>query len=555
MTNKILAIIRVSTVQQELESQKVEVREFVKSKGFKDSDIIFVEAQGASARKLNAKYIQFIETITNYVVNKGIKNVAMWHLNRLGRVEKVLSDMKDLFIKNQVQVFVKEPSITLFKDNGEVDASASIAWSLFATMVALDTDELMKKTQRGREMNRKQGKFNGGAYGALYGYQVDENGYVVPNVEESEVVNNIFKMYASGKYSIRSLVVELNERGVSFRGRKVTDSNLFKLLKNTSYVGKNEDRVYQPIVDDTLWKAVEQVRTNQQLHDKSKESKHINLAVKILKCYGCGHNYIATKNKYVCYKHALKHRFQNDCEDSVAISVDVMDKILWDIAFMKHLDFMQDYNEEEVKKLQSDIEVLKQKIATAQKKIDSTNERHERNAEMYVNGDISKEKFNQLKAKVEQDKKELEISIKNNKNEIKSINKKIEYMQHFDVDNFVNMALDLDSTSSKEKMKELVQQYIKVAYVKRAMYKGRKAINVQVNCYDGSVWDYMYLYTIKDKKKQLMLEMNGEYDYVAPQENELVGRINGERLEHLVKLVEHVEQEKRIDKLLSIIES
>ena len=36
---KILAILRVSTVEQEIESQKVERGTFIKSKGFRDDEI------------------------------------------------------------------------------------------------------------------------------------------------------------------------------------------------------------------------------------------------------------------------------------------------------------------------------------------------------------------------------------------------------------------------------------------------------------------------------------------------------------------------------------
>ena len=54
---KILAILRVSTEEQEIESQKVELGTFIKSKGFGDEEIEWLEAKGASARSLNKKYL------------------------------------------------------------------------------------------------------------------------------------------------------------------------------------------------------------------------------------------------------------------------------------------------------------------------------------------------------------------------------------------------------------------------------------------------------------------------------------------------------------------
>ena len=47
---KILAILRVSTEKQELESQKLELGTYLKTKGFQDKEIQWLEAKGASAR-------------------------------------------------------------------------------------------------------------------------------------------------------------------------------------------------------------------------------------------------------------------------------------------------------------------------------------------------------------------------------------------------------------------------------------------------------------------------------------------------------------------------
>ena len=60
---KILCIIRTSTVQQELISQHNEMNDYCISLGYSSEQIVFVESAGASARKLNEKYLQFIDQI------------------------------------------------------------------------------------------------------------------------------------------------------------------------------------------------------------------------------------------------------------------------------------------------------------------------------------------------------------------------------------------------------------------------------------------------------------------------------------------------------------
>ena len=86
---KVLCIVRSSTVAQEIETQKKELIEFARTKGYDDVDMVFIEAQGASARSLNKKYIKMLEDIKNTILNDTdeIKAVALWALNRLGRVE------------------------------------------------------------------------------------------------------------------------------------------------------------------------------------------------------------------------------------------------------------------------------------------------------------------------------------------------------------------------------------------------------------------------------------------------------------------------------------
>lgn len=307
---KILCVIRVSTEKQEMESQKSEMLQFCKSKGFKENEIQWIEAAGASARKLNKKYREMIDSIKSTILGSDTINaVALWHLNRLGRVDTVLTEMKNWFINNHVQVYVKEPSMTLLDEDGTVNNGTEIAWSIFATMIKQDTHELFAKFERGRNRNRKEGKFNGGAFGALFGYQVDENGYIVPNAEEAKLINEIFTDYASGKYSIRSLAKEYRDRGITQRdGRKITDMWLAKLVQNTAYIGysKETERKYPIIVDAELWDKVKEVREGKDLGiRKTKESKNINLAIKLLKCKDCGHNYCATRDKYTCYARAI----------------------------------------------------------------------------------------------------------------------------------------------------------------------------------------------------------------------------------------------------------
>ena len=88
MAKKILCVLRVSTDQQEIDSQKSDMLNFLTSK-YSEDEIEWLEAEGASAIKVDAKYLQMLDTIKSTISNSTtIKAVAFWSLNRLGRKKR-----------------------------------------------------------------------------------------------------------------------------------------------------------------------------------------------------------------------------------------------------------------------------------------------------------------------------------------------------------------------------------------------------------------------------------------------------------------------------------
>ena len=135
---KILCIIRVSTDRQETDSQKKEMKEFCNENGFADNDIVYIEVAGASAVKENKAYLQMLEDIkTTIISDSSIKAAAVWHLNRLGRIESRLLQMKEFFVKNSIQLYCKTPNFTLLDSDGKESPAGSMVFSMFATMVKM----------------------------------------------------------------------------------------------------------------------------------------------------------------------------------------------------------------------------------------------------------------------------------------------------------------------------------------------------------------------------------------------------------------------------------
>lgn len=76
-----------------------------------------------------------------------------------------------------------------------------------------------QKTSRGMTENAIKGKFNGG--NVTFGYLIDKNKHFKKDPTTAPIVKDIFKRYSEGEPT-RSIVDDLNGRGVTNNGKKIT---------------------------------------------------------------------------------------------------------------------------------------------------------------------------------------------------------------------------------------------------------------------------------------------------------------------------------------------
>ena len=303
MDKKILCIIRASTEKQETESQKKELVAYCITKGYAVEEMEFIEVAGASAVKLNKKYIQMLEDIKATILSiPTITAVALWHLNRLGRVESKLHEMKEWFLQHKIQVYCKNPDFTLLDDTGKESAAGSLAFSMFASVVKFETDEMFAKMKRGRERNKVNGIFYGGKI--KFGYTLDATKHFIINEEEAQTVRLIFNLYSSGKYSFYDLIEELKARGITKGGMKITYEMIQNALADEAYYSS---KILPPIIDKELFDKCAAIKANTVAVKRTKESVNVNFAVGLLKCK-CGNNFIANGDFYRCYSKINQQR-------------------------------------------------------------------------------------------------------------------------------------------------------------------------------------------------------------------------------------------------------
>ena len=231
MEKKVIAIIRTSTTQQEIESQKKDVIAMALADGYSEDEIVVVGKQGASAIKVDDAYKKNIKQVYNLIDNEpSIKAVYAWGIDRIGRNEEILMKLKNTLITKKIQLIIKEPSLRLLNEDGSVNTGVELAFSLFATMSKQEMEQKNARFARARKRNDALGIYNGGYI--PFGYKI-ENKYYVINEEEAKIVRLVFEELASGAYSCDGLARELQSRGILFKGKKLLYSNIREILKNS----------------------------------------------------------------------------------------------------------------------------------------------------------------------------------------------------------------------------------------------------------------------------------------------------------------------------------
>lgn len=464
---KIIALVRVSTDKQEIESQKFEMLKYCKELKFKESEILWVEAKGASARKEDKAYKDMLEQLKSELQNTPtIKAVAMWHLNRLGRNEDTLISLKKWFIENKIQVYVKENSLKLFEEDGTVNDSADMMWNIFANLVKQETKEMFAKFKRAKERNTRDGKWNGGGWGVMYGYITDDNNYIIPNKEEAVFVNEIFKHYATGKYSFTTLAAELKELGYTNRGRNITVKWIREIVSNEAYTGKKtkEGRTYPRIIEDDLFNKCSALRGDKHPTPyKGSAYRTINLAQGLLKCGCCGGNYCKQSgDTYACTNRlkVMVVTYGEKCKEGKPISYDLIEKLVWETAQTAHFDFIKSSNKEQAEQLEVNISILKKKLETVTEEIKGIDDKKEKIGDNYVNGIYTAKKRDDMLAKVEAEAAELKQRIEQIKKEISDSERQISLISNpNDVDK-IKAFEDLITDEDKKKQKEIVNLHI-----------------------------------------------------------------------------------------------
>lgn len=513
MSKKVIAIIRTSTTQQEIESQKKEVLSLAVADGYKLEEIEVVGKAGASAIKVDEAYRENMDKVYCLINNvPTIEAVYASAIDRIGRDEEILMGFKKRLVEKGIQLIIKNPSLRLLEANGEINAGVELAFSLFAPMAQQEMKQKKARFKRARKRNDEMGKYNGGY--VAYGYEV-KDGYIVIKEDEANTVRLIFNELATGKYSCDSLARELQSRGIKFKGKKLLFSNVRGILKNSIYYGEQVTasgtiRNVPPIVTKEL---ADKARAAISANNPSKTNSYTNrnlLGLRLIKCPYCGCHFSVAAKLYQCHNHNRNYYDSRQglekCPNGISIGVASLDRLLWYWASIAHYRYIKELQSVRGNEIDEKVEVLKQKITHLESEIDSLAEKRSRVNDVYMDGDISKEERDKRIKKLIVDNESYALAKRDYEDKIQSLLdlKNGNLGNEIVFDSLVNL-LELED---KEMKCKIARKHIKNIVLEKAEYPNyKRVLRISIQFYNHPDMEYLYIakslgefYPLKDGK-------------------------------------------------------
>lgn len=493
---RILVFLRVSTEAQELDNQRKEMQDFVKSMGY--NDVIYVEGIGASAIKINDEYKAMYDEVKSHIDKRDISAVAVWHVNRLSRSEEWFIKFKNLFIDNKIQFIVKNPTLCLLNEDGSVNAGSELALSLFSTMAKQDMLEKKAKFARTKKAYAKQGKYSGGNT-LRFGYYVDDNLFFVENKEESKIIRLIFQLYSTGEYSCYSLAKELNSRGYTRKGVPFDRRIIAHILKSKCYTGepdeKHSDRVYPQLITKELYDVCQSIASSNKII--LRQGEKLVLCSKLIRCPECG-TVMSSNSTYFRCNYYIEHK----CSNSLTVKEDVVNLVSWRVAFDEHLKYLIEMRENDSAVYNERLSVIEQKVNTLQSIISESDNKKKRVIDSFIEGYINQKERDLRLSKVQDDivihHKEIN-ALEEEKSAILRLleNADKELNEFIDIDTMNAMSSNIQTDEDRQK---IIRKHILKIVPGRHQYgekaKGVNRINgVSIDVYTvkGEVHKHIYL--------------------------------------------------------------
>lgn len=307
---------RVSTAMQtegySLEAQRQRILDYAKYRNF---TIVGEYSDAGFSGKNIAGRVQFQQMLSDIGSKKDdIKYVLVFKLSRFGRnCADTLSSLQ----------FMQDYGVNLICVEDNLDSSAGtgkLMISVMSAMAEIERENILEQTMSGRRQKARNGGWNGGF--APYGYKL-ENGMLIVQESEAEVIREIYDLYVKTAYGPTAIASAINKKykkvprsngylskftmnivkdildnpvycGKIAYGRHATEKILGKRNEYHIVKQKDQDKIiiangqHEAIVSEDLWEAAHQKRLANSKTKEKINKEHEYLLSGLLRCPSCG---------------------------------------------------------------------------------------------------------------------------------------------------------------------------------------------------------------------------------------------------------------------------
>ena len=392
---KVIALTRVSTLSQELESQREKVISVIHADGYKDEEIISISNK-ESGVLLSEEEMLGLDTLKSTIIQeKTIEAVYVFELSRIARQGKILYSIRDFLIKHTVQLVCLNPNFRMLRSDKTFDENSNVIFGIYVSMAESEGFIRKQRFKRGKEKARAEGRYVGGKI--LFGYTLDEKNHFIIHEENAKLVKRIYSLYCSGQYSARQISTLLyNEGIINQTSPKTREMFATKILKNKHYF----DGTYEPIISEREFNIAQELLKKYQVKAKKTYEENIYYGHKLLFVEESGRQLMVRKSD-AAYIETLS---------GFCISMNIVDSLL-----LYCTDYSRGFH------TQTDIEKLTEKYLTELQSVNSKLNNYtvlekeiknkiDRTEERLIIGKISAEKAGALEKRFEEELKELAVS-------------------------------------------------------------------------------------------------------------------------------------------------
>lgn len=497
---------------------------------------IYDEGEGVSGRNEITDRPQ-LDQLLKDIVSKEITHVWFRNQNRLERNSNTFHLFANQVKKSNVKVYFDS------KLEDWEDPSSFLKSSILTSLNEYQASLQSHQTKKALLDNVKEGK----SFGVYpYGYKSDENGFLVVDEEEKEIVELIYELSLSGK-GTRSIAEYLNDKNIPTRYNKIgtgtltvkdrytkketviekkkikwSGNSVRGIIINTIYKG---DRKWQgeifkapPIFDPVYWKKVN-VNLKNNRNNTGKKVEHKYLLKGILECGKCGRNmYGRTRvSKKDHYYMCSSKRFKDLNCGNRSINIDFIEKFLWEVVLEDAyvIDELEKENKEDniIEQLNENKKEILKQLSVLNKEITKINQ-------LAIEGLFNVSEA--IREKESRNKKinELQLMLDNLNDEIEFELKAIELRKTagFDIDK-----VRVDTPFNRRK--ELISKYIKRVFIRYDESIKFYYIAVKFNTKTGQ---QNYAFSSNPHRMKKFIQ-TGDYE-ITDEEKELI--VNGVEIDN-----------------------